>query len=106
MSAPRSLTGELFHLAWPVLVAQAAVMANGVIDTLMAGRLSSLDLAAVGIGASIYITVIMAMIGVLLAVTPVVAHHYGAGRRVEIGADVRQSAWLALGLAAIAVSLL
>jgi len=106
MSAPRSLTGELFHLAWPVLVAQAAVMANGVIDTLMAGRLSSLDLAAVGIGASIYITVIMAMIGVLLAVTPVVAHHYGAGRRVEIGADVRQSAWLALGLAVIAVILL
>ena len=106
MSAPRSLTGELFHLAWPVLVAQAAVMANGVIDTLMAGRLSSLDLAAVGIGASIYITVIMAMIGVLLAVTPVVSHHFGAGRRAEIGADVRQSAWLALGLALLACILL
>jgi len=51
MTAPRSLPRELLHLAWPVLIAQAAVMANSVIDTLMAGRLSSLDLAAVGIGA-------------------------------------------------------
>ena len=106
MPAPRSLPRELLHLAWPVLIAQAAVMANGVIDTLMAGRLSSVDLAAVGIGASIYVTVIMAMIGVLLALTPVVAHHYGAQRYAEIGADVRQCAWLAVGLSVLAFAAL
>jgi MATE family multidrug resistance protein len=89
-----------------VLIAQAAVMANGVIDTLMAGRLSSADLAAVGIGASIYITIIMALMGVLLALTPVVAHHYGAGRHAEIGADVRQCAWLALLLSLLAFAAL
>jgi MATE family multidrug resistance protein len=92
----------LLHLAWPVLIGQAAVMGSGVIDTLMAGRLSSVDLAAVGIGASIYVTVIMAMIGVLLALTPVVSHHYGARRFAEIGADVRQCAWLALALSLLA----
>ena len=81
-------------------------MANGVIDTLMAGRLSSVDLAAVGIGASIYITIIMALMGVLLALTPVVAHHYGAGRHAEIGADVRQCAWLALLLSLLAFAAL
>ncbi|MDP1733404.1 MAG: MATE family efflux transporter [Sulfuritalea sp.] len=102
MPVQRSLPRELLHLAWPVLIAQAAVMANGVIDTLMAGRLSSVDLAAVGIGASIYITVIMTMIGVLLALTPVVAHHYGAQRYAEIGADVRQCAWLAVALSVLA----
>ena len=106
MPAPRSLPRELLHLAWPVLIAQAAVMANGVIDTLMAGRLSSLDLAAVGIGASIYATVFVTAMGVLLALTPVVAHHYGAGRFKEIGADVRQCAWLALGLSVIAFAVL
>ena len=106
MPAPRSLPRELLHLAWPVLIAQAAVMANGVIDTLMAGRLSSLDLAAVGIGASIYATVFVTAMGVLLALTPVVAHHYGARRFEEIGADVRQCAWLALGLSVIAFALL
>lgn len=102
MSAHRSLPRELLHLAWPVLVAQAAVMANGVIDTLMAGRLSSLDLAAVGIGASVYATVYVTAMGVLLALTPVVSHHFGAGRYAEIGADVRQCAWLALAVSIIA----
>ncbi len=58
-----------------MLVAQLAVMANGVIDTVMAGRLSAVDLAAVGIGASIYVTVT----GVLLALTPTVARLHGAG---------------------------
>lgn len=81
-------------------------MANGVIDTLMAGRLSSTDLAAVGIGASIYAIVFVTAMGVLLALTPVVSHHYGAGRFAEIGADVRQCAWLALLLSAIAFAVL
>jgi len=106
MSASRSLPRELLHLAWPVLIAQAAVMANGVIDTLMAGRLSSLDLAAVGIGTSIYATIFVTAMGVLLALAPVVSHHFGAGRFEEIGADVRQCAWLALALSVIAVVVL
>jgi MATE family multidrug resistance protein len=106
VTTSRSLPRELLHLAWPVLIGQAAVMANGVIDTLMAGRLSPVDLAAVGIGASIYISVIMALMGVLLALTPVVAHHYGAQRHAEIGADVRQCAWLALALSLLAFAAL
>lgn len=97
---------RLLRLAGPVLVAQVAVVANGVIDTIMAGRLSAADLAAVGIGASIYITVFVTAMGVLLALTPVVAQHYGAGRFGEIGEDVRQSAWLALGLAILGTILL
>jgi MATE family multidrug resistance protein len=103
MSAPAALRHQLFHLAWPVLIAQAAVMANGVIDTLMAGRISPADLAAVGIGASIYAIIFVSAMGVLLALTPIIAHHYGAGRFAEIGADVRQSAWLALMLSVAAV---
>ncbi len=106
MSAHRSLPRELLHLAWPVLIAQAAVMATSVIDTLMAGRLSALDLAAVGIGASIYATVFVTAMGVLLALTPVVSHHYGAGRYTEIGADVRQCAWLAVLLSIATFTLL
>ena len=101
-----SVLRSLFHLAWPMLVAQLAVMANGAIDTVMAGRLSAVDLAAVGIGASIYVTVFVTVTGVLLALTPTVARLHGAGRQREIGEEVRQSAWLALFLAMIAVVLL
>jgi len=97
---------NLLHLTWPMLVAQLAVMANGVIDTVMAGRLSAVDLAAVGIGASIYITIFVTVTGVLLALPPTVAQLHGAGRYEAIGEEVRQSAWLALFLAVVAVVLL
>ena len=105
MSVPGSLYRELVRLGWPVLVAQLAVMANNVIDTIMAGRYGTLDLAAVGIGSSIYFSVFVALMGVLLALTPIAAHLYGAGRHAEIGEQLRQSAWLAAALALISLYL-
>jgi len=89
------LVKAIYDLAWPVLVAQLAVMAYAVIDTIMAGRYATDDLAAVGIGASIYFSVFVALMGVLLAVTPTVAQLHGAGRYGEIGEPVRQAMWLA-----------
>ena len=41
-------------LGGPILIAQVAQMANGVIDTVMAGHASAEDLAAVGIGSSLW----------------------------------------------------
>lgn len=90
---------DILRLAWPVFIGQLAVMANGVIDTAMAGRLSPADMAAVGLGASIYITVYVGLMGVLLALSPIAAHHYGAGRLDDIGAAFRQALWLALAIA-------
>lgn len=101
----RSLVRELARLGWPVLIAQLAVMANNVIDTVMAGRYGTLDLAAVGIGSSIYFSVFVALMGVLLALTPIVAHMYGAGRHADIGEELRQSVWLAAALALISLLL-
>lgn len=66
----RGLVRELVRLGWPVLIAQMAVMANSVIDTIMAGRYGTLDPAAVGIGSSIYFSVFVALMGVVLALTP------------------------------------
>ncbi len=105
MSASRGLYRELVRLGWPVLVAQLAVMANSVIDTIMAGRYGTLDLAAVGIGSSIYFSVFVALMGVLLALTPIVAQMYGAGRHADIGEELRQSAWLAAALALASLAL-
>lgn len=44
----------LARLGGPILIAQVAQMANGVIDTVMAGHASAEDLAAVGIGSSLW----------------------------------------------------
>ena len=90
---------EILRLAWPVFIGQLAVMANGVIDTVMAGRLSPTDMAGVGVGASVYTTVYIGLMGTVLGLSPIVAHHYGAGRHAEIGDAFRQAAWLALLLA-------
>ena len=106
MDRSPSHTSQLIHLAWPVLVAQLAIMANAVIDTAMAGRLSAIDLAAVGIAASIMATVLMSLISVLLALPPIIAQLYGAGRRAEVGREVHQSVWISLVLALVAILLL
>ncbi len=95
----KSIVREIFRLGWPVFVGQIAVMANGVIDTLMAGRYSTVDLAAVGVGTAIYVSIFIALMGVLMALTPIAAQLYGAGRYAEIGEEVRQCGWLSVGLA-------
>jgi MATE family multidrug resistance protein len=102
----KSILAEIVRLGWPVFIAQFAVMANGLIDTVMAGRYGTEDLAAVGIGASIYATLFITLMGVLFAVTPIAAQLYGAGRHHAIGEEVRQSAWLALALAGLSFAML
>ncbi|MCL9846336.1 MATE family efflux transporter [Ralstonia solanacearum] len=93
-------------LAWPVLIGQLAVIAFGVLDTTMAGRASAADLAAIGLGGSIYVTVYISLTGVLQALAPIAGQLYGAGRHGEIGEEVRQAAWLGLALSAIGMLLL
>jgi MATE family multidrug resistance protein len=106
MQPPASSTRELVHLAWPVLVAQLAMMANAVIDTAMAGRLSAIDLAAVGIAAAIMATVLMSLVSVLLALPPIIAHLHGAGQHADIGREIHQSVWISLALALALVAIL
>jgi MATE family multidrug resistance protein len=106
MDRSTSPASQLIHLAWPVLVAQLAMMANAVIDTAMAGRLSAIDLASVGIAAAIMATLLMSLISVLLALPPIIAQIYGAGRRAEVGREIHQSVWISLVLALIAILVL
>ncbi|VVE87370.1 MATE family efflux transporter [Pandoraea bronchicola] len=86
-------------LAWPVLIGQLAVIAFGVMDTAMVGRASAFDLASLALGGSIYITVYVGLMGILVALSPIVAQRFGAGERQAIGEEVRQAFWLALFLA-------
>jgi MATE family multidrug resistance protein len=81
--------------AWPMLVAQLAFILNFTIDTAMAGRLSATQLAGVSLGLNLYVSIAIAMIGVLSALGPIAAHHFGAGRFDHVGRDVHQAIWLA-----------
>lgn len=86
----------LTKLSLPLIAAQLSQSAMGFVDTVMAGRVSSVDLAAVAMGSSIWFPLFLFMLGILMAVTPSVAQLHGAGRQQEIGNHVRQA--LLLGL--------
>ena len=101
-----SLTSRVARLAWPILVGQLAVIGNGVIDTVMTARYSATDLAALGLGASIYISVFVGLSGVLQALSPTIAQLFGAKKYDAIGAEVRQGVWLAIFLSIVGASLL
>ncbi|WP_045046606.1 MATE family efflux transporter [Rouxiella chamberiensis] len=89
---------SLLALAIPVILAQIAQTAMGVVDTIMAGSVSATDMAAVAVGTSIWLPAILFGHGLLLALTPTVAHLNGAGRRDKIGDQVQQGFWLAGGV--------
>lgn len=96
----------LLALAGPIMVAQLANTAMGFVDTLMAGRVSARDLAAVALGNSLWIPVLLLMNGILLATTAKVARKVGAGSYALIGPLVRQALWLGLIVGLLAMALL
>lgn len=83
-------------LALPIVVTQLSQMGMGVMDAVMAGRVSAADLAGVTLGGSFYWPTMLLMSGTVMAVTPSVSQLHGAGRVVETGAVVRQAIWIAV----------
>ncbi|MGD8175814.1 MATE family efflux transporter [Marinimicrobium sp. ARAG 43.8] len=71
-------------LGGPILIAQLAQMANGVIDTVMAGHYRAEDLAAVGIGSSLWAPLLLFFFGTLSAQQPTISGHRGSGETAQI----------------------
>ncbi len=88
----------LLKLAGPLLVGQLAVIAFGVLDTAMTARYSADDLAALAMASAIFISIYVGLTGVISALTPIAGQLFGAKRFDEIGEEVRQATWLAVGL--------
>lgn len=88
----------LLRLTGPLLLAQLSQTAMGFVDTVMAGRFSAVDLAAVAVGSSIFFPVYLFLIGLLNAVTPLVAQAHGRGDRDGIRSSIRLG--MAVGLIA------
>jgi MATE family multidrug resistance protein len=86
--------GLIARQAGTVLVGQVAVVAFGVIDTLVAGRHSEAALAALSVGSAVYITVFVMLMGLQQALLPVLSELHGADRPHEVGRQFRQSLYL------------
>ena len=66
-------------LAMPLVLSQLAFVLMGFLDTAMTGRAGSDEQAVVGLGVGVWIPVMVAAMGVVQALSPIVAHHFGAG---------------------------
>jgi MATE family multidrug resistance protein len=90
--------------AGTVLVGQLAVMSFGVADTIIAGRHSPHALAVMSLASSIYISIYVALNGMLQALLPVWAELHGGHRHAELGRSVRQSLYIAAAAAAVGMA--
>jgi MATE family multidrug resistance protein len=87
---------RLVRLALPILMAQVAQTAMTLLDTIMAGRYSAIDLAAISVASSFWLPIVLTCQGVIMALTPVVAQLNGAQKKSQIPMTVTQGFWLTL----------
>ena len=80
--------------AGTVLIGQFAVMAFGVADTVIAGQYSDTALAALSVGSALYVSIFIALMGIVQALLPIWAEMLGAGQQEAIGRSLRQGLYL------------
>ena len=98
-----SETRVILRHAGTVLVGQLAVMAFGVADTMIAGRHSPQALATLSLASSIYISIYVALNGLVQALLPVWAELHGAGRQAALGRSVRQALYICAAASLIGI---
>ncbi len=88
----------LLRLAGPLIVNNLAIAGMQFADAVMAGRLGAEALAAVAVGGSVWFLGFTVMLGLMMAISPIAARHFGAGESSLIGRYTRQGLWLAAAL--------
>ena len=89
---------KIAQIALPIIGAQLLQVSMGVIDTIMAGRIDALAIAAIALGSSVWFFVMLIGFGILLALTPILSQHIGSDNKRLVREEFRQGIWLALGL--------
>jgi len=102
----RNESRTLLRLAGPLVVNNLAVAGMSFADAVMAGRLGVEALAAVAVGGSVWFLGFTLGLGLLMAISPITARHYGAGNPELIGRYTRQGIYIgiALGIPIIVVA--
>ena len=92
-------------LAVPLALTQLTQMAMGFVDVVMIGRLGPSAMAAGVVGTSVFFSLMLVCMGVVMAVNPMVSQAVGAGDERAVGRSLRQGLWLGtlLGLPLVAL---
>jgi MATE family multidrug resistance protein len=95
---------SIARLGGPLIVNNLSVAGMSFADTVMAGWLGANALGSVAVGFSWYNLFLMVGLGLLMSLSPLVAHAYGAGDSPRVGIYARQAAWLVLALSVVLVA--
>jgi len=101
----RQETRALLRLAGPLVVNNLSIAGMQFADTVMSGRLGAESLAAVAVGASVWFFGFALCLGVLMAISPIAARHYGAGNPELIGRYTRQGMYLGVAIGLLLIVL-
>lgn len=98
-------TKNLMKLAYPILIAQLVQTLMGFADTVMAGRVSATDLAAVAIASSVWLPIILTIFGLIMALATIVSQYAGAKKFDLAVKATHQTAWIAIVLGVVFIAL-
>lgn len=96
----REVSG-LMRIGGPLLVNYMAVAAIHFTDAVMSGRIGPETMAAVAVGGSVWMFGFSACLGIVMSVSPIVSHRFGAGEFSTIGRYTRQGLILSQVVAVI-----
>jgi len=101
-STPKRLAEAraLLRLAGPLIVNTLSIAGMQFADAVMAGQLGAEALAAVAVGAGVWLLGFTVCLGLMMAISPIAARFYGSGELAMIGRYTRQGLVLAVILGA------
>lgn len=102
----RAEARALLALGLPLVLNNLFTFGFLLTNTAMGGRFGAEHLSAVALGSNVWLPLYLFGMGVLMAISPTVAQHWGARRLEALGEVCRQGQWLALGVGAVVVGLL
>lgn len=90
-------------ILWPIMLTQVMMYSMNIIDTMMAGRAGTDDLAGVAIGGSLWMPVFTGMNGILLSTSTIIAHLMGRKQSDHVHHAVMQALYLAVTLTVVVI---
>src|SRR5258706_9458878 len=88
---------QLARLAGPLAAAQAGTQLMSLVDLAVLGRLGARELAAAGLGTSIFFAISVIGMGITFGIDPMISHALGAQNVVRARHVFWQGVWLACG---------
>ena len=96
---------NLMKLAYPILIAQLIQNLMGFADTVMAGRVSATDMAAVAVASSVWLPLILTISGLVMALASIISQLSGAKQFDDVAKASYQTAWIAVFFSVIIIAL-